>query len=86
MIPVKKFIASGIAVLCLCQISGCSSENSTDDPVVDSELSLTEKVQVIDSYLKVLNEQDSFNGAVLLAQKGEPVMMKTYGYTNASKL
>jgi len=85
MIPVKKFIASGIAVLCLCQISGCSSENSTDDPVVDSELSLTEKVQVIDSYLKVLNEQDSFNGAVLLAQKGEPVMMKTYGYTNASK-
>ncbi|KGJ97370.1 serine hydrolase domain-containing protein [Colwellia psychrerythraea] len=85
MIPFKKFIASSIVILCILPMFGCGSDDSVSDTVDDTELSLTEKVQVIDSYLKVLNEQDRFNGAVLLAQEGEPVMTKTYGYTNASK-
>lgn len=89
MMPFKKLIASCIIMLCTLQIFGCGSDDSVGDSVNDtghdSELSLTEKVQVIDSYLNVLNEQERFNGAVLLAQAGEPLMMKTYGYTSASK-
>jgi CubicO group peptidase (beta-lactamase class C family) len=88
MIPFKKFIVRGIVMFCISQIFGCGSDNSDDlnvDTVVDKALSVTEKVQVIDSYLNALNVQERFNGAVLLAQKGEPIMMKTFGYTNATK-
>jgi CubicO group peptidase (beta-lactamase class C family) len=85
MTPFKNFIVRGIVMLCILQIWGCGSDDSGGNTVSDKELSLTEKVQEIDSFLKELNGQGRFNGAVLLAQKGDPIMMNTYGYTNAAK-
>ena len=82
--PFKKLIANSVVILCLVQIFGCGSGGSGDS-ANEEALSLPEKIQVIDRYLYDLNEQERFNGAVLLAKEGEPVLMKTYGYTDASK-
>jgi CubicO group peptidase (beta-lactamase class C family) len=87
MFRLKKLLGSSVVVLCLLQIVACGSSGSSDsdDLVIISELSLTEKIQEVDNYLSDLNEQERFNGAVLLAIAGEPLMMNTYGYTDATK-
>jgi CubicO group peptidase (beta-lactamase class C family) len=84
MLHLKKRLGSSVVILCLLQIVGCGSSNS-DDSVINSELSLNEKIHEVDNYLSDLNEQQRFNGAVLLAIAGEPLMMNTYGYTDATK-
>jgi CubicO group peptidase (beta-lactamase class C family) len=87
MLRLKKLLSSSAVILCLLLMVGCGSGGSddSDDVIVNTELSLTEKIKVVDNYLSDLNGQQRFNGAVLLAVGGEPLIMKTYGYTDASK-
>jgi hypothetical protein len=75
---------NSFVILFFIQIAGCGSDEK-DVSVISSELSLIEKIEVLDSYLSDLNTQERFNGAVLLAKAGEPLMMNTYGYTDATK-
>lgn len=44
----------------------------------------TERLELIDQYLTKLQKDGKFNGAVLLARNHEPLLMKTYGFTDAS--
>ena len=41
-----------------------------------------ERLALIDGYLAGLHAKNNFNGAVLFAEKGEPLLMKTYGFTD----
>lgn len=41
-----------------------------------------ERLELIDGYLAKLYRKGHFNGAVLFADKGKPLLMKAYGYTD----
>ncbi len=42
----------------------------------------TEKLEKIDAYLADLHERNQFNGDILIARAGRPLLMKAYGYTD----
>ncbi len=44
-----------------------------------------EKIVLIDSWFEELNAQNKFNGAVLIAKKGKPLLIKGHGFTNYHK-
>lgn len=46
---------------------------------------LSEKLVVIDDYLADMQSQGDFNGAVLIAKQGEPLLINTYGFTDVTK-
>jgi hypothetical protein len=54
MVGLKKLLGNSVVILCFMQIVGCGSDD-TDISVISSELSLTEKAEVLDSYLSDLN-------------------------------
>ena len=41
-----------------------------------------ERVEHIDRWLQDLHDTKRFNGAVLIVRDGEPLLMKTYGFTD----
>lgn len=43
---------------------------------------LDKKIKAVDDWLHEQHKAGAFNGAVLIAQKGKPLLMKGYGYTN----
>lgn len=55
--------------------------NLTIPPLATEE----QKLDLVDNYLRKLHEEGKFNGAVLLARHHKPLLMKTYGYTDATK-
>jgi CubicO group peptidase (beta-lactamase class C family) len=52
---------------------------------VPAEASQEEKIAAIDKWLARLEESNKFNGGILIAKSGEPLLIKTYGYTNYKK-
>jgi CubicO group peptidase (beta-lactamase class C family) len=84
MFVLNRLLVNSFVILFFIQMAGCGSDEK-DVLVISSELSLIEKIEVLDNYLSDLNTQERFNGAVLLAKAGEPLMMNTYGYTDATK-
>jgi len=43
------------------------------------------KVETIDNWFTTLQEQNMFNGVVLFAKEGKPLLSKGYGFTNHKK-
>lgn len=41
-----------------------------------------QRLELVDNYLAALNKTGKFNGAVLLARNHQPLLLKTYGYTD----
>ncbi|GAB5551985.1 MAG: hypothetical protein Sapg2KO_15760 [Saprospiraceae bacterium] len=52
---------------------------------VDQASSQFEKIEAIDQWLAKLESKNKFNGGILIAKSGEPLLMKTYGYTDFRK-
>jgi CubicO group peptidase (beta-lactamase class C family) len=52
---------------------------------ITADLSDTEKVERLDKWFNQLQETDKFNGVVLFAKEGKPLLAKGYGYTNHTK-
>jgi CubicO group peptidase (beta-lactamase class C family) len=70
-------------------LSACGGSSSTTETVVLDQVpattSLSEKLQIIDDYLISMQAQGHFNGAVLIAKQGEPLLMNTHGFTDVTK-
>jgi CubicO group peptidase (beta-lactamase class C family) len=70
-------------------LGACGGSSSTTEPVVIEQVSATatlvEKLQAIDDYLISMHAQGDFNGAILIAKKGEPLLINTHGFTDATK-
>ena len=60
----------------------------TDQPLpllaIDEKATQVEKLEVIDQWLDMLEDERIFNGAVLIAKDGKALLKNAYGYTNAS--
>ena len=50
--------------------------------VIPEGSSEAKKIELLDDWLLSLQENGKFNGGILLAKEGQPIFMKTYGYTN----
>ncbi len=55
---------------------------AVDELVVPPAATKTQRIDLIDNYLAELHKDRNFNGGILFAEKGEPLLMKTYGYTD----
>ena len=47
--------------------------------------SQAEKIEAIDQWLAKLEDKGKFNGSILIAKDGAPLLMKAYGYTDHKK-
>lgn len=54
--------------------------------VISENTPLPEKIKMIDDWLIQLNQSKKFNGAILLAKKGQPLLMQTYGFAGTQNL
>jgi CubicO group peptidase (beta-lactamase class C family) len=61
------------------------SFKKADKLTVPPTATKAERLGLIDNYLTQLHQKGHFNGAVLFAEKGEPLLMKTYGFTDYSR-
>lgn len=52
---------------------------------IDESSSQVEKIETIDQWLAKLESKGKFNGGVLIAKAGVPLLIKTYGYTDYKK-
>lgn len=52
---------------------------------IDPSNSQAEKIETIDAWLTQLEEKGKFNGGILIAKEGVPLLMKAYGYTDSKK-
>ncbi len=52
------------------------------DLIINSTASETEQFLSIDRWLYQLNQKNKFNGGVLIARNGKPLLMKAYGVTD----
>ena len=84
---INRTLICSLVMVHLLFVGGCSSSDEPDDKTTTTktELTLSEKIESIDTYVSQLHAQELFNGAVLLAKAGEPLLMEVYGYTDASK-
>jgi CubicO group peptidase (beta-lactamase class C family) len=55
------------------------------EPVFEAAASLEEKLVVVDAFLQRMHEEDQFNGAILVGVSGEPLLMESYGYSDATR-
>jgi len=69
--------------------SACGGSSSTTEPVVIEQVpvaaTLAEKLATIDDYLANMQGEGDFNGAILIAKQGEPLLINTHGFTDANK-
>ncbi len=49
---------------------------------VSEDLSNNERIDKIDKWFQKLNEENKFNGGVLITKNNKPLLVKTYGFTN----
>ena len=50
--------------------------------VISDSASTDQRIKLIDQWLNRLNTDNKFNGGVLIARNGKPMLMKTYGVTD----
>ncbi len=63
----------------------CSCSSNDQLPVLDLSEDLShDKIEAIDNWLGELQSQQKFNGGVLIAQDGQALLQKTYGYVDAT--
>jgi CubicO group peptidase (beta-lactamase class C family) len=79
-----------LLILASCLLLGaCGGSSSTTEPVVIDQVpviaSLSEKLQAVDNYLADMQAQGDFNGAILIAKQGEPLLINTHGFTDVTK-
>jgi len=52
---------------------------------ISKDVSKEERVQKMDDWLNRLQQENKFNGAVLIVKNGEPILKNAYGFTDANK-
>ncbi|MEH6591641.1 MAG: serine hydrolase domain-containing protein [Halioglobus sp.] len=55
------------------------------EPVFEAAASMEERLNIVDAFLQRMNEEDRFNGAILVGLNGEPLLLKSYGYSDVSR-
>jgi len=49
---------------------------------INSDTPQTEKIELLDQWFSELHEQNKFNGVVLIAKEGKPLLSKGYGFSD----
>ncbi|WP_299680398.1 serine hydrolase domain-containing protein [uncultured Dokdonia sp.] len=59
-----------------------ATKTAVPDLEMTTSITSNEGKEALDTWLSKLENEDKFNGGVLLIKEGKPVFMKTYGYTD----
>ncbi|WP_075341836.1 serine hydrolase domain-containing protein [Tenacibaculum agarivorans] len=79
------FILFGSVAFLALSFWACKQIANVDDLIIDENDTQIEKVKNADEWLAKLQEDNKFNGAVLLIKNDEVLLKKTYGYTNYTR-
>lgn len=61
------------------------SFKTVDKLSIPASATKAERLEMIDGYLAALHKKGDFNGGLLFAEKGEPLLSSVYGYTDHTK-
>ena len=82
----RKSIFLALAILAILGFSGFYYLSQDIPPLsIPADADKEQVIESIDQWLNELNENGDFNGGVLLAKKGKPLLAKGYGYADAAQ-